>query len=91
MGAVNNSNNTTRSKIQQQEINDFLQGEAAFSVRSEARAFFTVWTFITRLPGPVWVFDVAAVTLQLPPSVPQLRFGFRDAFTKTAWRICPTE
>lgn len=37
-----------------QEIQDFLDGEAK-SVTAEIRAFFTVWTFITRLPGPTWV------------------------------------
>lgn len=46
--------NDTRSKVQR-EIDAFLQGEASFSLLSESRAFFTVWTFITRFPGPTWV------------------------------------
>lgn len=37
------------------EIREFLNGEGAFGPRAECRAFFTVWTFITRLPGPAWV------------------------------------
>jgi nicotinate-nucleotide--dimethylbenzimidazole phosphoribosyltransferase len=37
------------------EIQAFLSGEAKFGWLSETRAFFTVWTFITRLPGPTWV------------------------------------
>jgi nicotinate-nucleotide--dimethylbenzimidazole phosphoribosyltransferase len=45
---------TTRSQISK-EITQFLNGEAKLSVRAETRAFFTVWTFITRLPAPTWV------------------------------------
>lgn len=37
------------------DIRLFLNGEGRFSVKAETRAFFTVWTFITRLPGPTWV------------------------------------
>jgi len=45
---------TTRSQVSA-EITNFLNGEARISVKAETRAFFTVWTFITRLPGPTWV------------------------------------
>jgi len=38
----------------QAEISHFLQGEGKLSVRAESRSFFTVLTFITRLPGPTW-------------------------------------
>ncbi len=37
------------------EIELFLRGEAKFGFQSEVRGFFTVWTFLTRLPGPKWV------------------------------------
>lgn len=37
------------------EIDAFVRGEAAFSLTAELRAGFTVWTFLTRLPGPTWV------------------------------------
>ena len=47
----------TRDTIDE-EITQFLQGEGKLgwgaSVRSELRSFFTVFTFITRLPGPVF-------------------------------------
>ena len=36
------------------EIHDFLHGPGRLSWRAETRAFFTVWTFLTRLPGPTW-------------------------------------
>jgi nicotinate-nucleotide--dimethylbenzimidazole phosphoribosyltransferase len=45
----------TSREIISQEIIAFLEGEAKLSFQSETRAFFTVWTFITRLPGPSWV------------------------------------
>ena len=45
---------TTRSQVSA-EILEFLNGEAKLSPKAETRAFFTVWTFITRLPGPTWV------------------------------------
>ena len=45
---------TTRSQVSA-EITEFLNGEAKLSPKAETRAFFTVWTFITRLPGPTWV------------------------------------
>ncbi|KAI2509963.1 phosphoribosyltransferase [Fragilaria crotonensis] len=45
---------TSRDVISQ-EIVAFLEGEAKLSITAESRAFFTVWTFITRLPGPTWV------------------------------------
>ena len=45
---------TTRSQVSS-EITQFLNGEARLSLKAETRAFFTVWTFITRLPGPTWV------------------------------------
>lgn len=38
-----------------EEIELFLNGEAKFGVTSEIRGFFTIWTFLTRLPGPTWV------------------------------------
>lgn len=37
------------------EIQAFLKGEAPFGFATEVRAWFTVWTFLTRLPGPSWV------------------------------------
>ncbi len=37
------------------EIQAFLSGAGKLSARCEARSFFTVFTFITRLPGPTWV------------------------------------
>lgn len=45
----------TSREVISEEIVAFLEGEAKLSVTAESRAFFTVWTFITRLPGPVWV------------------------------------
>lgn len=45
---------TTRSQVTA-EITEFLNGEAKLSPKAESRAFLTVWTFITRLPGPTWV------------------------------------
>ena len=44
----------SRTEIEE-EIHDFLTGEAALSVTAESRAWFTVFIFITRLPGPSWV------------------------------------
>ncbi len=38
-----------------EEIQKFLLGEGRLSPEAEVRGFFTVWTFVTRLPGPVWV------------------------------------
>ena len=37
------------------QIQNFLNGEGSFTPKAETRAFFTVWTFVTRLPGPTWV------------------------------------
>ena len=37
------------------DIRAFLEGEAKASWKAETRAFFTVWMFLTRLPGPTWV------------------------------------
>jgi len=45
---------TSRNVISS-EIQSFLSGEAKFGWISEIRSFFTIWTFITRLPGPTWV------------------------------------
>ena len=38
-----------------EEIQNFLRGEGRLSSKAEVRGFFTVWTFVTRLPGPTWV------------------------------------
>jgi nicotinate-nucleotide--dimethylbenzimidazole phosphoribosyltransferase len=51
---VSNSSSTSRDVILE-EIYAFVQGEARWSIHAELRAFFTVWTFLTRLPGPIWV------------------------------------
>jgi nicotinate-nucleotide--dimethylbenzimidazole phosphoribosyltransferase len=45
---------TVRRRVQD-EIDAFVHGEARLSFTSELRCFFTVWTFITRFPGPTWV------------------------------------
>jgi adenosylcobinamide-GDP ribazoletransferase len=37
------------------QVQNFIDGEGSFTTKTEARAFFTVWTFVTRLPGPIWV------------------------------------
>jgi hypothetical protein len=37
------------------QIQAFIQGEGKFSFWAEVRGFFTVWMFVTRLPGPTWV------------------------------------
>jgi hypothetical protein len=37
------------------QILDFIHGEGKFSFWAEVRGFFTVWMFVTRLPGPTWV------------------------------------
>ena len=37
------------------QIKSFLKGEGRLSPKAEIRGFFTVWTFVTRLPGPTWV------------------------------------
>ena len=50
MGTMTNS----RKEIHQ-TIQTFINGEAKLSWKSELRCFFTVFTFITRLPGPIWV------------------------------------
>ena len=43
------------AEVVAREIASFLRSDARLGLRSEIRAFFTVWTFITRLPGPTWV------------------------------------
>jgi hypothetical protein len=37
------------------EIQAFLDGQDKIGWRSETRSFFTVWMFLTRLPGPSWI------------------------------------
>ena len=37
------------------QIQEFIHGEGKFSFWAEVRGFFTVWMFVTRLPGPTWV------------------------------------
>ena len=57
-GVVESRGYGTRSKTREdveREIRAFLSREGKVGFKSEARAFFTVWTFITRLPGPRWV------------------------------------
>lgn len=56
-GVVEERNqNVTSNKNQiSEEIRSFLSGDAAPSLRSEFRTFFTIWMFITRLPSPSWV------------------------------------
>lgn len=47
--------NINSRKVISDQIQSFLSGEGRASPKSEFRAFFTVWTFVTRLPGPTWV------------------------------------
>ena len=47
--------NANSREVISEEIEAFINGEAKFGVTSEVRGFFTVWTFLTRLPGPTWV------------------------------------
>jgi len=56
-GVVEERNQNVASNKKQiaDEIAAFLSGEAAPSVRSEFRTFFTIWMFLTRLPSPSWV------------------------------------
>lgn len=42
-------------KVISDQIQEFIKGEGRFGPKAEFRAFFTVWTFVTRLPGPTWV------------------------------------
>ena len=53
-GVVEERNqNVTSNKDQiSDEIKSFLSGDAALSIGSEYRTFFTIWMFITRLPSP---------------------------------------
>lgn len=50
MGTNINSRQVISSQIQ-----EFLEGEGKLSPKAEFRAFFTVWSFVTRLPSPTWV------------------------------------
>lgn len=50
MGTNINSRQVITSQIQ-----EFLEGEGKLSPKAEFRAFFTVWSFVTRLPSPTWV------------------------------------
>lgn len=50
MGTNVNSRQVISDQIQQ-----FIHGEGRFTPKAEVRGFFTVWTFVTRLPGPTWV------------------------------------
>lgn len=54
-GTVEARGTGTRSVTVADEIREFLSGEGRLSARAEVRGFFTVWTFVTRLPGPTWV------------------------------------
>ena len=56
-GVVEERNENVSSQKEQisDEIKSFLSGDAALGIRSEFRTFFTIWMFITRLPGPSWV------------------------------------
>lgn len=48
---------TLTKDIIRQDIQDFLKGyhKENSILYSESRSFFTVWTFLTRLPGPTYV------------------------------------
>ena len=46
---------TNSRKVISDQIQSFLNGEGRFTPKAEVRGFFTVWTFVTRLPGPTWV------------------------------------
>ena len=45
---------SSSSHVIEAEIQQFLDGQGKLSAYAETRAFFTVWTFLTRLPGPTW-------------------------------------
>jgi cobalamin synthase len=47
--------NINSKEVISEQIQSFLVGEGQASPKAEFRAFFTVWTFVTRLPGPTWV------------------------------------
>lgn len=47
--------NVNSKEVISTQIQEFLRGEGRFGPKAEFRAFFTVWTFVTRLPGPTWV------------------------------------
>ena len=50
-----NGTNTNSQEVISDQIQQFLHGEGRLSTKAEIRGFFTVWTFVTRLPGPTWV------------------------------------
>ena len=47
--------NINSHEVISDQIQAFLRGEGRLSFKAEVRGFFTVWTFVTRLPGPTWV------------------------------------
>jgi len=47
--------NINSREVISEQIQQFLHGEGRLSTKAEVRGFFTVWTFVTRLPGPTWV------------------------------------
>jgi hypothetical protein len=47
--------NINSREVISEQIQRFLRGEGRLSAKAEIRGFFTVWTFVTRLPGPTWV------------------------------------
>jgi nicotinate-nucleotide--dimethylbenzimidazole phosphoribosyltransferase len=47
--------NINSREVISKQIQTFLNGEGRLSPKAEIRGFFTVWTFVTRLPGPTWV------------------------------------
>ena len=47
--------NINSREVISKQIQTFLDGEGRLSPKAEIRGFFTVWTFVTRLPGPTWV------------------------------------
>ena len=53
--ARGNGTKINSREVISQQIQTFLHGEGRFAPRAELRGFFTVWTFVTRLPGPTWV------------------------------------
>ncbi|KAL7550057.1 hypothetical protein ACHAWF_013343 [Thalassiosira exigua] len=57
-GTVESRNATNRTQISA-EIQAFLDGSdgngASQGLASEFRTFFTIWMFLTRIPGPSWV------------------------------------
>ena len=46
--------NINSREVISDQIQAFINGEGRASPKAEFRAFFTVWTFVTRLPGPTW-------------------------------------